>query len=769
MNAIRTMFSTNLGSEYANISDLCRIDRGAVVNDHVGISGSMMDFKMPENKFPRAVNFISSWTPPKPLSKITILDAADAQVAAKIVLPYVMGQHSTKQMHNMIEGFPKDMILQFPLERYFMGTYPDGRAITLEGYLADVSVDIVRLAVAVVVFEVVHEKAGIAPRTHSTNYSTPGKAKQLDMDEMEQESPTASPSASKAAQKAGVTLNRIFTGQPVDDKIVNAKVRALLSRDLETLTGKTASELGFARDCMLAETCNGVGIIISKELRKIDLWQRASNMADVGDIHRLDITDLPDVYDCANRIAKLSCFRLAAVPETMACASAEMNKLLAKIYCKDSCRIAKRIFKTATASDPADGSPLGSALGVPTSSFGIMRKLSEGLITEAPSGLTLAKQIIDFETPKDADSIQDCTHAYLDLHAQVLRQERTNQGLASEWGTAVMQGIESCYFTFIKWLKKFLPTLTGGNITTFAADSAVVVENSKNSIIRVVRLGTEESLTLEKRAIQMLTTRISHLMTRYGVKFSKTQSQDPRQRPRHCYGKSWASDTESEDGPARPTRSTNRYGENLEKLRRDREGRRQEDEFKARRNPYRKARAPRDSAATRHVHSVVAKKRGRRGCPYCGSSKHGYTKNCPAKVWDIIHKQPGAHATDEYRQHQKEHGRSVARLSSRTTPLPDKMIAGITDQERERAIKKGKMPKTTEYMPDSDSEDESGAENDTVDKKVKKDHDKIAAAVRFNDPRAAEEYDSDGSESMDYSHGDSDYEYQSDATMSDEE
>ena len=97
------------------------------------------------------------------------------------------------------------------------------------------------------------------------------------------------------------------------------------------------------------------------------------------------------------------------------------------------------------------------------------------------------------------------------------------------------------------------------------------------------------------------------------------------------------------------------------------------------------------------------------------------------------------------------------------------MIAGITDQERERAIKKGKMPKTTEYMPDSDSEDESGAENDTVDKKVKKDHDKIAAAVRFNDPRAAEEYNSDDSESMDYSHGDSDYEYQSDATMSDEE
>ena len=96
-----------------------------------------------------------------------------------------MGQHSTKQMHNMIEGFPKDMILQLPLERYFMGTYPDGRAVTLEGYLADVSVDIVRLAVAVVVFEVVHEKAGIAPRTHSTNYSTPGKAKQLDMDEME--------------------------------------------------------------------------------------------------------------------------------------------------------------------------------------------------------------------------------------------------------------------------------------------------------------------------------------------------------------------------------------------------------------------------------------------------------------------------------------------------------------------------------------------------------------------------------------------------------
>ena len=83
-------------------------------------------------------------------------------------------------------------------------------------------------------------------------------------------------------------------------------------------------------------------------------------------------------------------------------------------------------------------------------------------------------------------------------------------------------------------------------------------------------------------------------------------------------------------------------------------------------------------------------------------------------------------------------------------------------QEREKAIKKGRLPKTTEYYCESDSDNDSGEE----DKAPAKNERKVNAAVHFDD-ETSEETDDCGSESA--SEGSySEYEYESEASDEDE-
>ena len=104
----------------------------------------------------------------------------------------------------------------------------------------------------------------------------------------------------------------------------------------------------------------------------------------------------------------------------------------------------------------------------------------------------------------------------------------------------------------------------------------------------------------------------------------------------------------------------------------------------------------------------------------------------------------------------------MAKVTARTVPLPSKMLPGLTDQEREKAIKKGRLPKTTEYYCESDSDNDSG-EGDKVPAKKER---KVNAAVHFDD-ETSEETDDSGSESASEDSY-SEYEYESEASDEDE-
>ena len=99
-------------------------------------------------------------------------------------------------------------------------------------------------------------------------------------------------------------------------------------------------------------------------------------------------------------------------------------------------------------------------------------------------------------------------------------------------------------------------------------------------------------------------------------------------------------------------------------------------------------------------------------CPYCNSPHHRNTGNCYNRVFDMIHQQLGAHATADYIRHQTKCGRKVHKRSSRTVPLPEKTLIGITHEEREKALKSGKMPRITNFMSLVEHKDESSGEED---------------------------------------------------------
>ena len=324
--------------------------------------------------------------------------------------------------------------------------------------------------------------------------------------------------------------------------------------------------------------------------------------------------------------------------------------------------------------------------------------------------------------------------------------------LAATVAIAIGMGAESIFFTFARWLKSYLPRLDGGNRTGFFGEISLRVESMAKSIIETARSGYFGATTddvIQKRNLRILASETDSLMTKYDITIvPESGGKASVGRANKYY------DDKLEIKLNDKTRHDDRRAEATDRRR----GLRERD----RNRPEPRTRGPRTSRSAAHVNSVLKKKKGKKRCPYCNSDQHSYTRQCPAKVHDIINNQPGAHATEDYREHQSNQGRKMAKVTARTVPLPSKMLPGLTDQEREKAIKKGRLPKTTEYYCESDSDNDSG-EEDKVPAKTER---KVNAAVHFDD-ETSEETDDSGSESA--SEGSySEYEYESEASDEDE-
>lgn len=466
------------------------------------------------------------------------------------------------------------------------------------------------------------------------------------------------------------------------------EVRAFISEEFNLWTGEDITDVeGFnAKTTSTAHMASVLADAIADRITDLGMRHHyLQHMAYAGD--QALVIRTRDLNIEAEKFSSSRVILLSQAGMAVKCASTEIRKVMDLVLHEVSDTRVKQLISKQRRMNMYDSGPLCHLLKLEGSYFGFGRQC-DGLFQGHVTVNSINQRIDDMKemTILRGTSVTDATAALVDTFHSIRKDEKIFPNHIQPLATARLRG---AFCLHDVWRRSMIRSQTTNSWS--AADFMIINQGVENSVQGMSEVRKIENLGMDEYA-SLVDTLLSDT--------AKLIDNDLlAQNPNRNLEESDVSE-ESDDGQRHRGRKNDRSSR---KSTRNEKSAKTAQGSKARRSARRRATSPNGEYAALFNNS------GGRLCAYCNLTKAGRMtdgrkeaphgiKNCANKCFDKILGQLGANATPEYRAHAESRGVTVTQPSSRTQSVPTGTPCALTQDEYRDALRKKKMPSSTEYV-----------------------------------------------------------------------